>query len=434
MSSLSSITPKNQKQSRAEIVALIRHTLTVLAQPGQTVELRIPGIQGKRTDSGYFNDFDKLAAIAAEYENRAEGVYITVNPVQPALLARSNNRAREYAKQTTADKDVLRRRWIFIDFDPVRPAGISSSDEESTAALKRAETCRARLLSRGIPSLLANSGNGAHVLIPIDWPNDQESTDLIKEFLALLDAKFSDEQVKVDTGMVGASHLIKLYGTLARKGDCIPDRPHRRSHLIDAPDSLNPVDIDTIQKLIASIAVPDQPTKPGKAVSDQSERQGDDHSDRTFIDEVKARLDMVPYAEQYLGVQAVKSGHEFRLPGNAGFLINPEKGVWFHHGGQERGDALDLVGYCQFGNAWNKRDAKMFTQALHEAADFVGVPIPLTNRDERKTNVDPLIDAEPSGAKSDPAAKLDLLDVAVAWQTKYAQDLAWDVDRASWRR
>ncbi len=86
MSSLSFNVPKNQKLSRAEIVALIRHTLSVLAQPGQTVELRIPGMQGKRTDSGYFNDFDKLAAIAATYENRAEGIYITVNPVQPALL------------------------------------------------------------------------------------------------------------------------------------------------------------------------------------------------------------------------------------------------------------------------------------------------------------------------------------------------------------
>ena len=430
MSSLSSITPKNQKQSRAEIVALIRHTLSVLAEPGQTVELRIPGIQGKRTDSGYFNDFDKLAAIAADYENRAEGVYITVNPVQPALLARSNNRVREYAKQTTADKDVLRRRWIFIDFDPVRPAGISSSDEESAAALERAESCRARLLSRGIPSLLANSGNGAHVLIPIDWPNDQSSTDLIKAFLALIDAKFSDERVKADTGMVGASHLIKLYGTLARKGDCIPERPHRRSHLIDVPDSLNPVDIDTIQKLIASNAVPEQNATGRKATAESDARQDDDRSDRGFIDEVKARLDIVAYAERHFGVQAVKSGHDFRLPGNAGLLINPEKQVWFHHSGHEGGDALDLIGYCQFGLAWNKRDAEMFRQVLHEAANFAGVPIPSRKKGENNAQVTPTT----AGGKPDSAAKLDLLDVAMAWKAKYGQDLAWDVDRASWRR
>ena len=153
MSSPSFNVPKNQNTSRAEIVALIRRTLSVLAQPGQTVELRIPGLQGKRTDSGYFTDFDKLASIAADYESRAEGVYITVNPVHPALLARSSNRVKEYAKQTTSDKDVLRRRWIFIDFDPVRPAGISSSNEENEIALERASTCRERLAQRGIPAL-----------------------------------------------------------------------------------------------------------------------------------------------------------------------------------------------------------------------------------------------------------------------------------------
>ena len=238
MSSPSFNVPKNQKLSRAEIVALIRHTLSILAQPGQTVELRIPGMQGKRTYSGYFNDFDKLAAAAADYENRAEGIYITVNPVQPALLARSSNHVKDYAKQTTSDKDVLRRRWLFIDFDPVRPAGISSSDAEHQAAIERAQTCREKMAQRGIPSLLANSGNGTHLLIPIDWPNDDASTALVKDFLTLLDAKFSDEYVKVDTGMVGASHLIKLYGTLARKGDCIPERPHRRSARAKTLDSL----------------------------------------------------------------------------------------------------------------------------------------------------------------------------------------------------
>lgn len=110
MSSSSFNVPKNQKSQRAEIVALIRHALSILTQPGQTVELRIPGMQGKRTDSGYFNDLDKLAEAAANYDNRAEGIYITVNPVHPALLARSSNHVKEYAKQTTSDKDVLHHR------------------------------------------------------------------------------------------------------------------------------------------------------------------------------------------------------------------------------------------------------------------------------------------------------------------------------------
>jgi len=431
MNSPSFNVPKNQKSSRAEIVALIRHTLSLLAQPGQTVELRIPGMQGKRTDSGYFNDFDKLAAAAADYENRAEGIYITVNPVQPALLARSSNRVKDYAKQTTSDKDVLRRRWLFIDFDPVRPAGISSSDEENAQALERATACREKLAQRGIPSLLANSGNGAHLLIPIDWPNDEASTALVKEFLTMLDAKFSDEHVKVDTGMVGASHLIKLYGTMARKGDCIPERPHRRSALLEVPTDLALVSAETIQKLL-SAAQPATPD-PAKATPKESKNTTSLTHDRSVIDDIKARFDMVGYAQQHLGVQAVQTGSEYRLPGNGGFLINPEKGVWYHHSGQEGGDALDLIGYCTFGTSWNCTDANMFKQVLQRAATFTGISLPslkpITPVQQPATSDDP--QAAPTAAA---APKTDLLDAALAWQQQYGNDLAWDVDRGGWRR
>jgi len=427
MSSQSISAPKNQKQLRAEVTAMIRHTLSIVAEPGQTIELRIPGLQGKRTDSGYFNDFDKLAAAAADYENRAEGVYITVNPVQPALLARSHNRVREYAKQTTSDKDVLHRRWIFIDFDPVRPAGISSSDDENTAALHRAVGCRERLAQRGIPSLLANSGNGAHLLIPIHWPNDEASTALIRDFLLLLDARFSDEHVKVDTGMVGASHLIKVYGTMARKGDSTPERPHRRSAIIDVPSTLDPVSAETIRKLLSQVATSTPTAIPADSVEDDVPPES---PDRMFIDEVKKRFDMVAYAERLLGVQAIKTNNDYRLPGNAGFLVNPDKGVWFHHGGHEGGDALDLVGYGLFNTTWNKRDSEMFKQALTEAAAFAGISMPKP----RKATTSTTATTTEASAKAEPTAKLDLLDVAMAWKVRHGQDLAWDVDRGSWRR
>ncbi len=431
MSSPSLNVPKNQKSQRAEVVALIRHALSVLAQPGQTIELRIPGMQGKRTDSGYFNDPDKLADAAVNYDNRVEGIYITVNPVNPALLARSSNRVKEYAKQTTSDKDVLRRRWIFIDFDPVRPAGISSSDAESSAALERAAACRDRLAARSIPTVLANSGNGTHLLIPIDWPNDDASATLIKEFLALLDGKFSDEQVKVDTGMIGASHLIKLYGTMARKGDCIPERPHRRSALLNIPENLEPVPMETIQKLLSSAAAVSETPQ---STPNESRGTASYSQDRSQIDDIKARFDMVAYAQQHLGVQAVQMGHEFRLPGNGGFLINPEKGVWYHHTGQEGGDALDLVGYCTFGTAWNKCEASMFKQVLQQAARFTGVSLPSQKLPTPVQSPTSANENQPIAAPTEAAPKTDLLDAALAWQQQYGNDWAWDVDRGGWRR
>ncbi len=437
MTSTSVSVPKIQKLSRNEIVALIRQSLTVLAAPGQTVELRIPGLKGKQTDSGYFNDLDKLAQCAAGYEGRAEGVYITVNPVQPALLARSSNRVKEYAKQTTSDKDVLHRRWIFIDFDPVRPAGISSSDEENTFALERATACREPLAQRGIPSMMANSGNGAHLLIPVDLPNDDASTELVRRFLALIDAKFSDERVKVDTGMVGASHLIKLYGTLACKGDNIPERPYRRSAIVDIPACLDPVETELLEKLIASSSPPVSVSQTSTAARTTRKEEAALKTDTTptdhsFIDTIKARFDLVAYAEHFLGVQGVVDGKEVRLPGNGGFLINLEKGTWFHHNAHKGGDALDLVGYNLFGSSWNNRNPAQFKQVLHEAAEFAGVPFPEYRSEQpaaAKTET-----ADTPTAKSESSPKLDLLDLAQLWRHKYGNDLAWDADRAGWRR
>src|SRR5882724_945796 len=55
------------------------------------------------TISGYFNDFTKLAEIAAELSGEVPAVYITLNPVNPALLARANNRIEKYAKTTSGD-------------------------------------------------------------------------------------------------------------------------------------------------------------------------------------------------------------------------------------------------------------------------------------------------------------------------------------------
>jgi hypothetical protein len=71
----------------------IQQALTSLTANGQVIELRVLGINGKRrTDSGYFNDFQKLARAAVSYNGRAEGIYFTVNPVNPALMDRANNR------------------------------------------------------------------------------------------------------------------------------------------------------------------------------------------------------------------------------------------------------------------------------------------------------------------------------------------------------
>ena len=146
----------------------IRTVLTTLIQAGQVAELRALGTpQG--TQSGYFNDLDAMAHGAGQMNVSASGVYVTLNSVNPALLGRANNHLRGYTPKGggTGDQDILGLRWLLVDFDPVRPAGISSTEAEHQAALDRALKCQEWLKTQGCPPpLLADSGNDARTSSP----------------------------------------------------------------------------------------------------------------------------------------------------------------------------------------------------------------------------------------------------------------------------
>lgn len=213
----------------------IHRALDVLFDPGQVVELRVLHVTGKtkNTASGYFDDLDALAEAAAQWDGRGTGVYVVLNEINPALLARRANRVEQWATLTTADHDIIRRRWLPVDFDYVRPAGISATDAEHDAALNRARQCAAALRDDWPRGLLGDSGNGGHLLYPIDLPNDDDALAFVRSSLEGLNARFGDEQIKVDGKNFNAARIWKLYGTLARKGDDTPQRPHRRSRLLE---------------------------------------------------------------------------------------------------------------------------------------------------------------------------------------------------------
>jgi hypothetical protein len=231
----------------------IRDTFATLFQPGQVVEVRIlHHPRANSTTAGYFDDHDKAAAAAARYSGKCPGVYVTLNEINPALLARINNRMEEYAKQTTSDNDVLHRWWLPLDFDPVRPAGIPSTNAEHRTALKRAEECSGWLAGEGWPSpIVGDSGNGAHLLYPIDLPNDPDAAKLSKRCLAALAWKFSDEAVELDTSVHNAARIWKLYGTTAAKGDGCQDRPHRTARILSVPEPRVIVPRDLLEALAA---------------------------------------------------------------------------------------------------------------------------------------------------------------------------------------
>jgi len=236
-------------------VTTIRAALNVLFAPGQVVELRIPKVDGKktRTDSGYFDNFDALAKAAAKYDGRADGVYVTVNPCDDALLARAENRVKEWCDLATSDANIERRTKLPIDCDPKvkgkkRPAGVSSTDAEHEAAIAVARAVREWLDVQGWPAPIeADSGNGGALLYHIDLPNNDDSTALVRDVLEVIQARFNSDYADIDTSVHNAARIWKLYGTLAGKGDSTATRPHRRAAILSAPESPTLVSVEQLR-------------------------------------------------------------------------------------------------------------------------------------------------------------------------------------------
>ncbi|MCG1027041.1 hypothetical protein J5S49_01895 [Virgibacillus halodenitrificans] len=228
---------------------MIMESLSKLKRDADVTELRILKT-AKGTVSGYFNDYQELADTAVDYDGKVPAIYFTLNPTKPDLLSRASNRIVQRATNTTTDTDIECRHWFPIDFDAVRPAGISSTDEEHQASRSMAKEVQQFLTDRGWSEpVVADSGNGAHLLYPINLPNDDESTQLIKHALEALDFLFSDESVNVDKSVFNAARIWKLYGTMACKGDHTEERPHRLSRILTCPEELKEVSLEQLKAL-----------------------------------------------------------------------------------------------------------------------------------------------------------------------------------------
>lgn len=219
-------------------VGEIGRAIELLLVPGSVYELRCLGTK-QGTASGYFSDYMELGVAAAQFSGQCDGVYVVLNPVLPRLIHRSPNRMRSWVKkgETSTDEEVIERRWLLIDFDPRRPSGLSATDEEKAHALDRAIAAREYLRERGTRGLvLANSGNGFHLLMPSVEPNDAAAKERSSQILRLLGKQFTDEKVIVDPTTFNAARLCKLYGTMACKGFASPENPHRVSSILEVDE------------------------------------------------------------------------------------------------------------------------------------------------------------------------------------------------------
>ena len=213
------------------------------------VEVRI---LGKFQYSGYFKSVDNLINEIQPYsEMDNEQLYFTLNEINPDCYGRMQcEKFIKSPKTTTTDSDIIRRKTVMIDFDPVRATGVNASDDEFELAHKKAQEVFIYLRKEGFKEpVICRSGNGFHLQYAVDCENTDENTELIKRFLQSLSVMFSDEKVDIDEKVFNAGRICKLYGSMAKKGANIPERPWRMSAIIYKPTEWECNDIGLFKKI-----------------------------------------------------------------------------------------------------------------------------------------------------------------------------------------
>ena len=234
----------------------IIHALRLWFQAGDVFEVRVldavrADYRREHIESGYF-DYEHISDVPEALKRLLSfrGVYVTVNPVNPDLLARAVNRLRPAGRNpTTADTDIVRRRWLLIDCDPRRASGVSSSNAEHESALTKAREIRDGLSSLGWPDpIMTDSGNGAQLMYRIDLPADDG--ELVRRVIGEI-AKASSEQVAIDTSVHNPARIWRLPGTMNCKGDSIPERPHRMARILEEPQDIVSVSREQMQDIVS---------------------------------------------------------------------------------------------------------------------------------------------------------------------------------------
>ena len=90
------------------------------------------------------------------------------------------------------------------------------------------------LIEQGFEQVvLANSGNGVHLVARCDLPNDRESKQLIRCAQNAAAKRFSDDHTKIEC-FPDANRIVRAYGTLNRKGTERPGLSWRRSGIVES--------------------------------------------------------------------------------------------------------------------------------------------------------------------------------------------------------
>jgi hypothetical protein len=273
----------------------IRAMLNALTIPGEPFEIRIVKLRKQTPDglipnpygnaeSGFFTDVESAVAAVARFNGtNCAGVYVTLNALPDHVMSWGADRIAK--GRATSDSDVIARRYLYLDVDPVRPSDTNATDAERTFARDRARRVLAYLrdLEWPVPVWAGNSGSGSLMLFRIDLENTIDSADLVKRVLEGLSDLFDDDVVGIDTSVFNAARVCRLAGTVNAKAITpTADRPWQRASGKATPDA----DTVTREQLEAAATAKPEPAK-GKAfkaaTGDSSTYDGPDYDLATIL-------------------------------------------------------------------------------------------------------------------------------------------------------
>lgn len=242
----------------------LRKWWDVFVGDGNFTEVRI---LGRFQYSGYFKSFDNLYCQLEPYTKMDdEQIYFVLNSIDPSCYGRQQcEKFVKSPKITTNDNDIVRRRWILCDFDPIRRSGTNSTDEMLELAHKKAQDVFVFLRDNGFTTpVICKSGNGWHLLIKVDFEVSDETADVVKRFLKYLGSKFTDDKVDFDEKNFNNARISKLYSTVAKKGANIPEMPWRKSEIVFVPDVLVPTPFEKVKEIADMLPEEERKVSPNR--------------------------------------------------------------------------------------------------------------------------------------------------------------------------
>lgn len=196
-------------------------------------EVRVVKTGGVLDKIGFFSEPSAFVRACVE-ANALGNVYVGIQ-ARPARFLSSdpNMLVRRSSGGRTDDIEIVSS--TVIDLDPVRPRDTASTDTERDDALAVADRAAAWFEAEGFerPQVMM-SGNGAQLWlafdpIALDADNRAIVAANLKDLEALVRERFETTTIKVDS-IHDLGRIIKVIGTVARKGDDTAERPHRLSY------------------------------------------------------------------------------------------------------------------------------------------------------------------------------------------------------------